>query len=164
MRILGWLVIIALALVAGFAAMNWTAFMAPTTLSLVAFDVYAPLGGIMLAALLVLTLLALAFAASWRTSMLLESRRLTRELQTQRELADRAEASRVAELGERLEAAIGDLKAASEAVPKSVHDRLDALDGSLRQAMGAAVSNLSTAIGTLNDKLDKAMLEPAARS
>jgi hypothetical protein len=142
MRMLGWLVIIALALVAGFAAVNWTAFMTPATLSLVAFDIYAPLGAVMLAALLVLTLLALGFAASWRTSMLLESRRLTRELQTQRELADKAEASRVAELAA----------------------RLDALDGSLRQAIGAAAANLSAAIGTVNEKIDKAMLEPAARS
>ncbi len=164
MRMLGWLVIIALALVAGFAAVNWTAFMASTTLSLVAFDIYAPLGGIMLAALVVLTLLALGFAASWRTSMLLESRRLTRELQSQRELADRAEASRVAELGTRLEAAIRDLKTASEAVPRSMHDRLDALDGSLRQAIGAATGTISTTLETVNEKLDKAMLEPAARS
>jgi len=120
MRILGWLVMIALALVAGFAALNWTAFMTPTTLSVFAFEIYAPLGGIMLGALAVLTLLAVAFAASWRTSMLLESRRLTRELAAQRELAERAEASRVAELGA----------------------RIDALDASLRQALGVIEHSL----------------------
>lgn len=149
MRILGWLVIIALALVGGFAWVNWSAFMAPATLSLVVFDVYAPIGGVMLAALVVITVLALAFAASWRTSMLIESRRLARELAAQREVADRAEASRIADLGARLERAMAELKAAHEAVPKSINERLDAFDTSLR--------------GT-KEAIEHALLEPAHRA
>jgi hypothetical protein len=122
MRILAWLVVIALVLVAAFAAINWAVFMAPTALSLVAFDVYAPVGGIMLGTLVVLTALSLAFAASWRTKLLLESRRLSHELKAQRDLAERAEASRVADLGARIDTALRELKAANDALVASMAD------------------------------------------
>lgn len=157
MRILGWLVVIALLLVGAFAAVNWAAFTAPTTLSLVALEVYAPLGVVMLGALLVLTVLALGFAASWRTSMLVESRRLSRDLEAQRALAERAEASRLTDLGKRLDTGLADLKAAAEAGPAGIGKRLDELDASLRDAMTAAVNSVSAAVGELEDKVDRAL-------
>ena len=78
-----------------FAALNWSAFMAPTTLSLGFATVQAPLGLIMLGLLVFLTGLFLVFVVYLQTSSLLETRRHARELQANRELADQAEASRL---------------------------------------------------------------------
>lgn len=83
-----------LALVAAFVVLNWTALAAPMMLSLGVTSVQAPLG------LLMLVLLGLlgALFAGWAFSMLAELRRQARDLHTQRDLADRAEASRFTEL------------------------------------------------------------------
>ncbi len=81
-----------------FAAINWTAFTTPTTLSLWFTSVEAPIGVIML----VLLALALVAFTAWAIAMqgraLLDARRMTKDLQAQRDLADKAEASRFTEL------------------------------------------------------------------
>ncbi len=98
MRVRTVLVILVLLLVAVFVAVNWAAFMAPTTLSLLVARIEAPLGLVMLG-LQVLVLLAFAvYIAMWQGAVLLQTRRHTKELQAQRALADQAEASRFTEL------------------------------------------------------------------
>ena len=90
--------LIILAVVALFAALNWSAFLAPTTLSLGFTQVQAPLGLLMLALLAAVTAVFLGYLVYLQTTALLESRRHAKELQAQRELADQAEASRFTEL------------------------------------------------------------------
>lgn len=103
MGILGIVILVALALLALFAAVNWSALTAPTTLSFVAFTVEGPLGLILLAFALGFALLFLGYAAMQRTAMLMESRRHAQEMKAQRDLAERAEASRLAELRQQVE-------------------------------------------------------------
>ena len=91
-------ILVVLTLVALFTALNWSAFVAPTTLSLGFAKVQAPLGLIMLALLAILTTLFLLYLVYLQTTVLLETRRHAKELQAQRELADQAEASRFTEL------------------------------------------------------------------
>lgn len=90
--------ILFLVLTGVFAALNWTVFTTPTTLSLGFTTVEAPLGVIML---LLLTLALIAFTI-WAIAMqgraLFDARRMTKDLQAQRELTDKAEASRFTEL------------------------------------------------------------------
>ncbi len=81
-----------------FAAINWTAFTTPTTLSLWYWTVEAPIGVIMLVVLGVVLVGFTAWAISLQARALLDARRMTKELQAQRELADKAEASRFTEL------------------------------------------------------------------
>src|SRR5262245_13583667 len=83
-----------------FAALNWSAFIAPTPISLGVATVQAPLGLILLAFIALLAVVFLAYALYLQTSFLVEARRSARELQAQRELADQAEASRFTELRE----------------------------------------------------------------
>jgi uncharacterized membrane protein len=90
--------LIVLAAIALFVALNWSAFLAPTTLSVGFAQVQAPLGLLMLALLAVLTAVFLTYLVYVQTTVLLESRRHAKELQAQRELADQAEASRFTEL------------------------------------------------------------------
>lgn len=81
-----------------FALLNWTQFNTPTNLNFGFFEVSAPLGMIMLGLVALLAVVFVVWALSMQASLLVESRRQAKELQAQRELADRAEASRFTEL------------------------------------------------------------------
>lgn len=125
------LIVLALAALAAFVAANWGAFLAPTTLSLGVTTIDAPLGLVMLILLGALTLAFVAFTAYMQTSAVRESRRNAREVQSQRELADRAEASRFTELRGFLESQLQQMKAREDANRASVLDRLDRMEKNL---------------------------------
>jgi uncharacterized integral membrane protein len=117
--------LIVFAAVVLFAALNWGAFLAPTTLSLGVAQVQAPLGLIMLGMVAVLGALFLAYVAYLQSSVLLETRRHAKELQAQRELADQAEASRFTELRTYLETRLTEMENSLGAQIAEMRDRLD---------------------------------------
>jgi uncharacterized integral membrane protein len=118
-------ILVVLVLVTVFTALNWSAFMAPTTLSLGVAHVQAPLGLIMLALMAILTALFLTYLVYVQTTVLLESRRHAKELQAQRELADQAEASRFTELRTYLETRLTEVENSLSAQVAEMRDRLD---------------------------------------
>ncbi len=155
MKISTLFLMIVLVAIAAFAALNWSVFMAPTTLSLGFATVQAPLGLIMLALLVFLTGLFLMFVVYLQSSVLLETRRHTRELQANKELADKAEASRFTELRGFLEEGLkrqADLDAESR---EALLARMDQLDRDLRSMVEESVNTLSAYIGELEDRFDK---------
>jgi len=81
-----------------FAAINWAVFTALTPISLGFTTVQAPLGLIMLGLVAFLSVLFTVWVILLQATSLRDARRQTKELQAQRDLADRAEASRIAEL------------------------------------------------------------------
>ncbi len=117
------ILILVLVLVVIFAALNWSAIMAPTTLSLGVAEVQAPLGLVLLAMLAVLSTIFLLYVVYLQTSVLLETRRHQKELQAQRELADQAEASRFTELRGYLDGRISELEASLSAQLGEMRDR-----------------------------------------
>lgn len=90
--------VVAILLVAGFAALNWTEIVRPTPLSFGLLVTDAPLGLILLSLLGLTLVLFLASTAAMRTQSLLDYRNHQKTLEAQRELADKAEASRFIEL------------------------------------------------------------------
>ena len=98
MRLRTVVVIFAFLLVAVFVAINWSAFVMPTTLSLAFTSIEAPLGIVMLGVLVLFSLGVAVYMALWQGRMLFDLRRHTKELHEQRALADQAEASRFTEL------------------------------------------------------------------
>ena len=90
--------------IAALAALNWPALAAPTLVSLGVATFEAPLGLLMLALTTLLGVVCIAYVLSLQGSVLMETRRHTKEMQVQRELADKAEASRFVELRTYLEA------------------------------------------------------------
>lgn len=102
------------------AALNWTLLAAPTAVSLGFTQVQAPLGLIMLALTAVMGLFFFAYVIFLQGSILFETRRHTKEMQAQRDLADKAEASRFNELR-------GFLKAQESAYMTRNAERHDAL-------------------------------------
>lgn len=92
------LLVVAILLIAGFAALNWSEIIRPSPLLFGPVVMDAPLGAILLGLLALAVLVFALSAASMRTSTLLESRHHYKELEAQRALADKAEASRFTEL------------------------------------------------------------------
>ena len=74
------LIIFVLTVLAFFVAMNWSAFMAQTTLSLGFTSIEAPLGLVLLAITGILTLLFLIYLVYLQSSALIDTRRHGREL------------------------------------------------------------------------------------
>ena len=75
-------------------ALNWATLSVPTVVSLGVATVQAPLGLIMLGLTVLLGAFFLAYVLTLQGSVLMETRRHAKEMAAQRELADRAEASR----------------------------------------------------------------------
>ena len=119
------LLLIVLAAIALFAALNWSAFLAPTTLSLGFAQVQAPLGLIMLGLIAILTAVFLGYLVYLQSTVLLESRRHAKELQAQRELADQAEASRFTELRAHLDSRLSEIENSLSAQLGEMRDRLE---------------------------------------
>lgn len=141
--------ILILALLFGaFVSINWSAFLVPTSLSLLVTTVQAPLGLVLLVILGAVVLLFAGFMVWWQGRMLFETRRHTKELQTQRELADRAEASRFTELQARLDAEFAKLS-------DRLGARIDSSTAALRTELQHTGNGLAAAIGELEDRVER---------
>ena len=162
MKIRTLLLLMLLVAIAAFAALNWSAFMAPTTLSLGFAVVQAPLGLVMLGMLAFLTALFLVFVVYLQTSVLLEARRHARELQANRELTDQAEASRFTELRGFLEVELKKQASLDAESRAAVLARMDQLDRDLRSAVEQSGNTLSAYIGELEDRLERGASGPAS--
>jgi uncharacterized integral membrane protein len=138
--------LITVALIALLAAFNWNTLAAPSTVSLGVTEVQAPLGVLMLALTCLLGIFFIAYVLWLQGSVLMEARRHAKEMQAQRDLADKAEASRFTELRTVLE----DLHARDKEVLMA---RLDGLEAHLVQR--AQVSEICTAasVGQLEQQV-----------
>ena len=140
---------VVLLLVGLFALANWPAFTATTPLSLGFTTLNAPLGLVMLALVAFLCVLFTVWVISLQASALFEARRQTRELQAQRDLADKAEASRFTELR------------------ADLMTRLDRLQQESRSGLEQAGNSIAAHLGELEDRLERSSLlapEPSTSS
>jgi uncharacterized integral membrane protein len=149
-------IVLILGAVALFAAANWQAFTAPTTLSLIVAKVEAPLGVILLGVILLLTALFLIYVAYLQSSVLLETRRHARELDAQRELAEHAEASRIHELRSSLDARLQALGKETQASLSELGARLNRLETDLRQSIEECQNTLAAILSEMDDRLRRA--------
>jgi hypothetical protein len=133
---------VVLALIGLFAAVNWAAFNALTPLSLGVATVQAPLGLIMLGLTAFLCVLFAVWVIVLQANSLRDARRQTKALQQQRDLADRAEASRFTELRAELMA------------------RLDRLQLESRQVAEQHSNAVAAQIGELEDRMQRGALPP----
>ncbi len=147
-------IVVVLALMAIFAALNWSAFITPMQLSLLFGTVQAPLGLIMLAFTALLTVVFLLFVVTMQTSLLLEARRSARDLHAQRELADHAEASRFTDLRTYLETELTALRLVVEAKSEDVGARIALAERTLRDEVEQSSNSLSAYIGELEERLE----------
>lgn len=155
MRIRTFFLIVVLAIIVIFTALNWSAIMAPTTLSLGVATVQAPLGLVMLGLMVFLAAVFLVFILYLQTSVLLDARRHARELQTHRELVDQAEASRFTELRRFLEEELQKVSARETEARAEVLQRIEALERNVRGVVEQSGNSLSAYIGELDERLHR---------
>ena len=154
------LIVAVLGLIVVFSALNWSAFIAPTVLSLGFTTVEAPLGLILLAIIALLTLLFLVYITYLQSTVLLEGRRHARELQSQRDLAEQAEASRFNQLRALMETELEKLAGQTEQSKSLLLTRLDQIEGDLRAALEQTGNSLAAYIGELEDRFDSSLGKP----
>lgn len=153
--------IISILLLAGFVALNVDVFTQPNLLSLGFTTVNVPLGLLMLALLAVALIVFLGSTIYMRSRNVLEGRTHTRELNAQRELADKAEASRFTELRAYMEAqaltekhretALGTVMADRFAQQQQVLlARMEQMDNTLAAHMGELEQRLTQRASTIN--------------
>ena len=148
------LLMLALGALALFTAVNWSAFTTPTTLSVIFASVEAPLGLVLLGMLVLLAALFLVYVVYLQSSVLLETRRHTRELDSQRELAEHAEISRLHDLRSFLESQLQILGKQTEQSKAELSGRLDQLEGELRQTIEQCQNSLAASMAEIDDRLE----------
>jgi len=148
------LLILVLSLLAIFAALNWSAIMAPMPIYLIFTTIDAPLGLILLAITALLAVFFLGFMVYLQSATLLERQRVMRELENQRELANQAEASRFSELRAFLETELQQLHARNQEAQSHVETRMVQLEQALNLTIEQTGNSLSAYIGELEDRLE----------
>jgi hypothetical protein len=155
MRIRTIVLIVAIVLMAGFAALNLDEFSRSSLLSLGFTTVQMPLGMVMLVLLAAVLLVFLATTLYIQSTHLLEMRQSTRALTAQRELADKAEASRFTELRQYLEAQALLAQQREAAHGTVLAERLAQTQQVLIGKIEQSGNTLAAYIGELEDRLEK---------
>ena len=155
MKILNVIILIVFVGLIIFAASNWNAIITPIPLSLVFMETNAPLGLILLAITGLLTLLFLGFVVYMQSSTLMLRKRLNRELEAQRKLADEAEASRFTDLRTYLEAELQQLSNQNTELYQKSANRITELETTIKATVEETGSTLTAYIGELEDRLEK---------
>lgn len=154
MKFLNVILLIILVTLVIFAALNWSAIVAPISVSLLFTDISAPLGLILLSVTGILVLLFLSFVVYMQSSTILLRKRLNSELAAQRELADKAEASRFTELRTYLATELQSLKMQNTEVHQQIEARLAQTDAAVKMVVEETGRTLSAYIGELEDRLE----------
>ena len=139
------------------AVLNWGALVTPTAVSLGVTTVEAPLGLVMLIVTGIVSGLFLVYILLQQAGVIMESRRATKELNAQRELADRAEASRFTEMRAFLDGELRKLEAQSAAQQRQTAERLEQLDARMHAQIGEMARTLSAYVGEVEDKIDRVL-------
>ena len=156
--------VLALGALALFTAANWSAFIAPTTLSVIFATIEeAPLGLVLLSVVVLLTALFLIYVVNLQSSVLFETRRHARELHAQRELAEHAEISRLRDLRSSLEAQLQSLGKRTEQAKTELSARLVQIEGDLRQSIEQCQNSLAASIAEIDDRVEHSAAESQSR-
>lgn len=147
--------ILVLVAIGGFTVLNWSSFLTPTALNLGVAEVQAPLGLIMLGALVMVAAVFMVYILYLQTTVLLDTRQHTKELQSNRKLADQAEASRFTELRSFLDAELKRQLAQDAQSRAAVVARIDQLERDLRTSVEQSGNSLAASLGELEDRLDR---------
>lgn len=145
------LVLLLAIVIVAFVGLNWALVMQPAELSLMFGTVKAPLGLVLLVLMVVLAILLLVIIGYTHTKMLMESRRHGKELAVQRDLAERAEASRYSELKTFVAEELVRLSRERTEAAQQMQTRIDALQKTMLQRIDEQSNSLAAMLGQLDD-------------
>ena len=140
---------------AALAALNWAALSTPATISLGVTTMEAPLGLIMLGLTTALVVVFVAYVLYLHSSVMLETRRHNKEMAAQRDLADKAEASRFTELRSYLDTQRQQAAAADTQAHNALLARLEQLEKNLSLRVEQTDNSLAAHVGELEDRLER---------
>jgi DNA anti-recombination protein RmuC len=147
--------IVLILLVAGFVGLNLDAVFTPTTLNLAVAEVEAPVGLVLLGLLALVLVVFLAALLYQQTLHLVEVRRITREMNEQRTLADKAEASRFTELRQFLQAEMQATAAREIDLAEQLHQKVDRLQAAMTELVEQSGNGLAASLGEMEDRLER---------
>ncbi|MEF9942649.1 MAG: LapA family protein [Burkholderiaceae bacterium] len=149
------LLILAFVATAIFLIANWAAIVAPGPVSLVFSDIQAPLGLILVAIAVVLVGLLVLVIVYQQAGVILEARRWHKEIDAQRALADKAEASRFTELQTFLATELAKIDGRDAQQHQALLTRLAALEDAQRGRQDEATNSIAAHVGEVDEKLDR---------
>lgn len=155
MQIRSLLLILVLVVTVAFAALNWGAFTTPTSLWLGFMTVEAPLGVVMLCLLAFFVALLGAWIVYLQGSVMLDTRRHAKELHAHREVAAKAEASRLTELHNAMTSEFQRLSRALDDAQMATQLRLDETEQRLVSRLDQAGNALHASLGELDDRIER---------
>ncbi|ABM37251.1 hypothetical protein [Polaromonas naphthalenivorans] len=147
------LLVLAIVLVSAFVALNVDEFTRISTLSLGFTTIQVSLGLVMLVLLIATLVIFLGSTLYMQSRNVLEARTHTRELNAQRELADKAEASRFTELRAYLEAQVVAEQQRETALGTVLADRFAQQQQVLLARMEQMDNTLAAYMGELEERL-----------
>ena len=147
------LLLLVCAVVILFVGINWDAMNQPMNLSLVFTEVHAPLGLILLGLMALLAAVFVAVMAYTQGVALVEARRHARELTAQRDLAEKAEASRLTELRTHVDQEMQRIKESIGLQGRETLARIDRAEVGLREPMDTEIGQLTSAVENHNRDL-----------
>lgn len=153
---MGWrlgLLVVVVLLIAALATLNWGLLVTPVDMWVGFMTVSAPFGLIMLALTALLGLMFLVYVFYLQSTVMIDTRRHSKEMQVQRELADKAEASRFTELRAFIEAQEQKQAARAAELQQAVLARVNQVD-----------NTVAAHIGQLEDRLERRPVMPATSS
>jgi hypothetical protein len=147
-------IVLALLVVGGVAALNWPQFSRTEPMSFGVFTIDASVGLFMLAAFGLAILVMLLSSAVLESRYMMESNRHAKAMQVQRDLADKAEASRFTELRQYLDTHLRDNRqreaiAATEFEKSMLQSQRD-----MRSQLEAMSRTLDTRLAALEGRVD----------
>ena len=152
MRFRTLLLIALMLLLAGFAALNFDAIMQNTELHLGFAQVQAPLGLVLLGLVVVIFAVFLIALLFFQTSHAMEIRRIGKEVAEQRNLADKAEASRFTELRDYLSAELQKTAERDAMLSDKLVQKMDMVRQSLNETIENTGNGLGASVGELEDR------------
>jgi uncharacterized integral membrane protein len=136
MRVRSIALIVAGLLAALFIVIYWSVFAQPASFYFVVGTISVPIGVVMLGLIALVTLGYAIFLGIWQGRVLMDYRRQSKELQTQRSLADDAEASRFTALSALLRAEMAKQDARLEAAFTTLRNELKDTEHSIAATLG----------------------------
>ena len=128
-------------LAAIFIIINWSVFAATASFYFLIGTISVPVGLVMLGLIALVTLGYAIYLGIWQSKLLMDYRRQSKELQSQRSLADDAEASRFTALSALLREEMGKQEA-----------RLDAAFTALRNELKDTEHSIAATLGEMDDR------------
>jgi hypothetical protein len=154
MRLRTVLLVLATIAVVLFALLNWDEFRRPSVLNLGWQSVTAPLGLVMLGLLALGLVAVIISSASTHTRHLMETRQHHKDLQAQRELAERAEASRFVDLRTQLDTHLRETRQRDVAAAAELEQAVGKSQRELRNHIEQMHRSISMRLGEMEARLE----------